>query len=249
MASSIFRPILSFVADRFEKHYSKYADLVVAVADKTCERFEKIGVRTVQVKNFPIAKEFKDIKIDFAHKIKKRMVCYSGAIWNERGLDTMCGAVSGIQNTKMIIAGRIDHPRKKEFIDNLSSNIEYKGFLTREKVFEIYEDATAGLCLFKPYPNNMIDPPTKIFEYMAAGIPVIASDFKSMSDIVVKYKCGICVNPLDIKQIQDAIEYLMNNPVEAEIMGRNGREAIFSKMNWEQHSEILLNEYKQLVGE
>lgn len=243
------RPMLSRLSDIIEKYYSKYADLVLVVADKTCERFEKLSIRTVQLKNYPIITEFEDINIDYGVKKEAKTVCYSGAVWSERGLDTMCDAMSGLKDIRFIIAGRIDHPKKKWFISNLSKNIEYKGYLSRTDVLKLYEQSIAGLCLFKPYPNNMIDPPTKIFEYMAAGIPVIASDFESMSGIVEKYNCGICVNPLDISQIRKAVEFILDNPDRAEEMGQNGRNAVAEYLNWEKHSEVLIYEYNRLAGE
>jgi glycosyltransferase involved in cell wall biosynthesis len=88
--------------------------------------------------------------------------------------------------------------------------------------------------------------PVKMFEYMAAGIPVIASNFPLWQEIFSTSECGICVNPLDPKAIGEAIQYLMDHPDEAEQMGRNGRKAVEEKYNWVIEEKKLLDLYAGL---
>jgi len=241
------RRLVSWVVGIYEIKKVKKVDLIIIVADKTYERFAGMGIGLIKLENLPIFSEFSDIAIDYIKKGKLRKVCYSGTVWMERGLDTMCIAASGVERCTLEIAGRIDHDDPEGFIKGIGDNIVYLDYLTRDGVVKLYEESIAGVCLFKPYPNNMIDPPTKIYEYMAAGIPVIASDFKSISEVVEEYKCGICVDPLDINKIRQAMTYILDNPEEAENMGRNGRKAIKEKLNWEVHSQILLASYAQLL--
>ena len=239
--------MISWAAGIFELIAVRYADLVIVVADKTFERFVEKGFSPVKIENFPIFSEFEDIKIDYSYKKEKRKICYSGAVWLERGLDTMCEAAARVNDCIFEIAGRIDHENPEGFIKSFGRNIVYSGYLPRDGVVRLYEESIAGVCLFKPYPNNMIDPPTKIFEYMAAGIPVIASDFDSMKGIVERYDCGICVDPLDTDKISAAMVYLLENPDEAQRMGLNGRDAVQRELNWEKHSMLLLESYGKLM--
>ncbi|MCK5758476.1 MAG: glycosyltransferase, partial [Clostridiales bacterium] len=81
----------------------------------------------------------------------------------------------------------------------------------------------------------------------ASGIPVIGSAFDSIMNVVEKYECGLCVNPLDINEIRKAIQFLVDNPEEAKRMGINGRRVVKEKMNWEVHSDVLLNAYGKLM--
>lgn len=241
------RSLISKLADIYEILKIRYVDLIIVVADKTFERFRERKTNVVKIGNFPLIDEFADIKIDYNIKKSLNKICYTGAVWIERGLDTMCEAASGLNNCVFEIAGRIDHEDPEGFIEAAGDNIVYSGYLSREGVVGLYEESIAGVCLFKPFPNNMIDPPTKIFEYMAAGIPVIASKFKSITDIVEKYECGICVNPLNIDEIRNAMRYILDNPDKAEEMGRRGKSAILDKYNWEIHSKILLDAYDKLM--
>ena len=81
---------------------------------------------------------------------------------------------------------------------------------------------------------------------MKCSIPFICTDFKYHKDIVDKYKCGICVNPLNINEITDAILYLLNHQEEAMQMGRNGYKAYMEKYNWQSQESELLDLYEKV---
>jgi glycosyltransferase involved in cell wall biosynthesis len=83
---------------------------------------------------------------------------------------------------------------------------------------------------------------------MAAGLPVVASNFPLWKEIVEGNRCGITVDPLDPKAIAQAIEYLLTHPEEARQMGENGRRAVEEKYNWESESKKLLGVYAKLLG-
>ena len=81
---------------------------------------------------------------------------------------------------------------------------------------------------------------------MAAGLPVIASNFPLWKEIVEKNKCGICVNPLSPREIAAAINWMLQNPTDAAEMGRNGRKAVLEKYNWEAESKKLIKFYEEI---
>ena len=72
-----------------------------------------------------------------------------------------------------------------------------------------------------------------MFEYMAAGLPVIASNFPYWESIIEKHECGICVDPTSVSDITKAIKTLLENPNIAKTMGENGLNAIKTHFNWE----------------
>ena len=89
-------------------------------------------------------------------------------------------------------------------------------------------------------PNHVNALPNKMFEYMSAGLPVIASNFPLWKEIVEGNKCGLTVNPLSPKEIAEAIRYLLAHPEEARKMGENGRKAVLEKYNWDNESRKLM---------
>ena len=81
---------------------------------------------------------------------------------------------------------------------------------------------------------------------MSSGLPVIASNFPLWRKVIEGNKCGICVNPLDPKEIANAINFLIDNPKEAHQMGINGKEAVMAKYNWQIEEMKLFQLYSDL---
>jgi glycosyltransferase involved in cell wall biosynthesis len=121
------------------------------------------------------------------------------------------------------------------------------GVLDRAGVAGLLADVRAGLVVLRPTPAYLESAPVKMFEYMAAGIPVIASDFPRFREIVEGAKCGLLVQPDDPVQIAKAIEFILTHPEEAEEMGKQGREAVLSKYNWSSEEQKLLQLYRILL--
>ena len=88
--------------------------------------------------------------------------------------------------------------------------------------------------------------PVKMFEYMAAGIPIIASNFSKWKEIIDEYKCGITVDPNSPEDIKKGILRLINNPKLAQKMGENGRKAINKTLNWNVEEKKLIELYTTL---
>jgi hypothetical protein len=86
-----------------------------------------------------------------------------------------------------------------------------------------------------------------MFEYMAAGIPVICSDFPLWRGIIEENRCGICVDPLNHKEIAAAIQYIFDHPEEARWMGENGCKDVMEKYNWETERQKLMTLYESLI--
>ncbi|MFA7567584.1 MAG: glycosyltransferase, partial [Alkalispirochaeta sp.] len=127
-------------------------------------------------------------------------------------------------------------------------HVDFHGWLDRLGVRAILEQSTAGLVTFHPLPNHTDAQPNKMFEYMAAGIPVIASNFPLWREIIEGNQCGICVDPLNPEEIAKAIDYLVTHPQEAAELGQNGRQAVEKKYNWHQEEVKLLQLYSALRG-
>ena len=89
--------------------------------------------------------------------------------------------------------------------------------------------------------------PVKLFEYMGAGLPIIASDFPFWRKTLEGIDCAIFVNPRNPKEIANAIEFLLANPSTAETMGLNGQSAVLARFNWDSEARKLVDLYSNLV--
>lgn len=129
----------------------------------------------------------------------------------------------------------------------LEEDVRIPGPVPHEEVFSVLAQSHIGVAILHPDPNYVESLHTKLFEYMAAGLPVVASNFPLWKEIVEGNECGLTVNPLDPKEIAQAIEYLLTHPEEACRMGENGRRAAVEKYNWEREEKKLLQLYEELL--
>jgi glycosyltransferase involved in cell wall biosynthesis len=88
--------------------------------------------------------------------------------------------------------------------------------------------------------------PIKLFEYMSAGLPVIASDFPYWRELLEPIGCASFVDPLDPVRIAAAIDDLLSNEERAREMGMRGAAAVRERLNWEQEAPKLFDLYARL---
>ena len=154
----------------------------------------------------------------------------------------------GLQAT-LKLAGNFSPPTLREELTGVNgwARTCVMGVLDRAGVAGLLADVRAGLVVLKPTPAYLESAPVKMFEYMAAGVPIIASDFPRFREIVESAGCGLLVQPDDPVKIADAIEFILTHPEEAEEMGKQGREAVVRKYNWASEERKLLQLYRILL--
>ncbi len=227
----------------------KYTALV-SVTPSIVERLESINPRTTLITNFPIINEWRENQIiDFD---KREYVCFAGSI-NKRYLHDVI--ISSIEKTKAryLLAGPA-YPSYLEFLKGLKgwSRVDYLGMIDYCKVPDLYTKSFAGIVLLDYCPNVGYRRGTlgvlKMFEYMFAGIPVIATDFDIWKEIIEGNNCGTCINPHDSGAIAEAIDFYYNHPEIAKSQGENGRRAVLTKYNWATQEKELLALYKRILS-
>ncbi|MDJ0332957.1 glycosyltransferase family 4 protein [Planococcus sp. S3-L1] len=225
----------------------KQFDLVIAATPFINNRFVKQDIKSISVNNYPIIKEFYS-KVPIVES-RRKSICYVGGINKYRGIEEMVKALELTEDINLLLAGKFTTKQEKQKVSEYKgwNKVCELGFLNRQEVNQVYNKSFAGLVVLHPRKNYIDSLPVKMFEYMAAGIPVIASDFPLWRKIVEENNCGICVNPVNIVEIAKTIEFLFNNPKVAQEMGENGIGMIKTKYNWKIESEKLIQAYKKLA--
>ena len=206
--------------------------------------------KTVLVQNFPVLDE---LVLPEAQVYKQRPphFAYVGAIGRTRGIREMVEAMKCSENKdiRLQLAGQFQPASLKAEIEVLLGwqQVEYMGWANRGRVSKILNNVRAGLVVLHPTPKILNAYPTKMFEYMSVGLPVIASDFPVWRHIIDSAGCGLLVDPLDPSAIADAMQWILDNPGEAELMGQRGREATEASYNWKTEEEKLIRLYKTLL--
>lgn len=235
--------IVSLGFSLFEHYACARFDGIIAATPFIRDKFLKVNQNTVDVNNFPLLGELENAA-DWDSKNQE--VCYVGGIGAIRGIRELIQAGRYLTSSARInVAGTFSESAVEAEVkaDPGWNRVNELGFLDRNGVRMVLERSMAGIVTFHRRPNHLDSHPTKMFEYMAAGIPVIASDFPLWRNIVEGNNCGICVDPADPKAIAKAIDYLATHPQVAKAMGEKGRQAVLKEYNWTVQANKLTGFY------
>lgn len=245
------RQPVALAMDRLERASSRLFSGLVAATPAIAQRFTNLDGKLAVVQNFP-AREELDARVTMPWAARQMSVAYAGLISRDRGIAQMTDAMSLVSQSlraKLLLAGNYDPLRLRSVAQARPGwkHVVELGFVSRDQLREVLGEVRAGLVVFHPDPNNVRAQPNKLFEYMAAGLPVIASNFPLWKEIVCGVNCGIVVDPLAPREIADAIEYLLTHPSEAEAMGLRGRRAVRERYQWDTEKDKLLRLYERLA--
>lgn len=244
---SLRAPVADLVA-RIEPAAANQLAAAVTATPAIEERFAGCKCDVVTVNNYPRLTEFQDVpQCDVGGN---RAVCYVGGLTEIRGIEVMIEAIAKT-DVRLLLAGSFEPDSFGDRMRALAgwARVEALGQVGRSELTNIFGRATAGIVVFQPAANHVRSQPTKLFEYMAAGLPVVASNFPLWHRIIESHRCGICVNPEDSDALAEAIRWLASHPVEARQMGENGRRAVRSVYNWEAEGRKLTALYERILGD
>jgi len=244
------RPLMWSVRKLEDAACRRFSGLIAATPT-IAERFYSINANTVVVHNFPMIDEIAP-NVDLPWNERPRAVAYIGSISERRGIREILQALTLLPSgspAQMMLAGPFS---PNELPTELAkqpgwTRVQYLGMLDRPSVANLLSRVRLGLLVLQPEPNFVNARPIKLFEYMAAGIPVIASDFPLWRQIIGEAGCGLLVDPHDPQAIARAMEYLLSHDAEAEAMGRRGRKAACELYNWDSQERVLLKFYSDLL--
>lgn len=239
------RRIISPSFEVFENFVARRMACVVGATPFIVERFERAGCRALAINNFPLPSE---IRMEPVSRTPQPVICFLGGISRVRGVREIIMALES-QPTRMVLAGPFDSDETRRELEQLAgwSNVDYKGNLKRKAAVETMMASMVGMICYLPEPNHVNAFPNKLFEYMAAGLPVIASNFPLWRDIIESAQCGICVDPSNSADIREAIVQMIGDPEGSKRMGENGRKAVLEQYSWVSEEKKLLALYQDVL--
>jgi glycosyltransferase involved in cell wall biosynthesis len=237
-------PVFQLLFDQFDR-LARHFCYFVFTEDSYLAEYHSLALPYAVVHNFP--------ELLFPKRDRNRPadsptidLCYLGLITNDRGFDTMLAVLNQLKNTRLHLFGRM----ADECLDKLSTfgeRVRWYGHVDQVEAFPIMRRCVAGLALLKPVGDYADSYPTKLFEYMALGLPVITSDFPLYQSVVENHQCGFCVDPVDVATVLQHINWLTAHPQGAKQLGENGFMAVSVMFNWETEAKKLLELYQNIV--
>lgn len=247
---NILKKIIQKIYNKIEKKLSNKFDAVIGVTPNMLKHLNKLNKKVYIITNYPV---FKDNTVKNNKEIsKEKCICFAGGISEQWCHDKIIMAIKNCENVRYKLIGEVE----KKYMELLKTlpgynYVDYKGKISYKEVEDELKKSDIGIAILQ-YSNNTFGKigtmgNTKIFEEMAAGLPIICTDFDLWKKIIDKYQCGICVNPNNINEIKNAINYLVFHPEIAKRMGANGQMAIKKEYNWNLQGKKLLSLYQDLV--
>jgi glycosyltransferase involved in cell wall biosynthesis len=238
-----------------------FSGLIVA-DDQLAIKFNK--ARAVEViRNFPPSSFGEGYLTQQEREAEKPLnyepvVIYVGVLGVERGLETVLEAMPMVRSefpgAKCLLVGRVHYKGlAASYRDNLDEylargNITVTGQVSYDQVMSYLAQSDVGWTPFPPITKHRWGIGTKLTEYMAMSLPVVASDYGEGAEVVKKENCGLLVPPLDPAAHAGAISQLLADRYLARTLGRNGREAFLKRYTWESQAVKLIRFYERLLG-
>lgn len=180
----------------------------------------------------------------------KRLVLYQGGFTQYRGLEELIEAFTHLDESFCLVFmgyGKIrDELEVLVYSKGLNNSIKFLPAVPQEELLKYTSSADLGVIPYKPVSlNNYYTLPNKLFEYINAGIPIIASDLPELRRIIKEYDIGYLFDPYKSESIADAIKYVFSDKKRYDTIKANTTKAA-SEYNWNNESKKLLECYRLL---
>ncbi len=227
---------------------------VVTVDDSLAAIYRKQNRKVIILGHYPESKMALQSNLVFTRPYLVLM--YAGRLSSDRGILLYADILRKLINkgvpARLVLAGvftpESEKARFNDYAKDIIKSIDYLGWISYDQMPLIYRESDIGLAILLPEPRYVAATPVKLFEYMASGLPVIASNFPSIAEIVKEANCGLLIDPVgDLTETINTILLWWQNKSTPQTLGENGRNAILSKFTWENNSLGLIELYRQLT--
>ncbi len=161
-------------------------------------------------------------------------VAYLGTMVRERRLEVLVDMLAELRHSglaaRLLFVGDGAVPDDRRFIEQraqqlgVAAFVEITGFLPRREALARIRDADIGVSPFFPSPILDVASPTKLVEYLALGLPVVANSHPDQSAVLGESRAGVCV-PWGARHFARGVRWLARrNAGELAQMSEKGRE-------------------------
>jgi glycosyltransferase involved in cell wall biosynthesis len=170
------------------------------------------------------------------------IIYYQGALNIGRGLKEAIRALSFLPKYQMIIAGSGDEAAELHALVRdlgFEDRVRFTGQLPFERLAAEAEKAHVGLCLLENRGLNYYHSlPNRLFDYPALGLPIIATGFPDITEVVTSFETGLLLNVMEPEQIAQTIRTACEDKVLREKWNKSLKAAV-EDLNWERECRRL----------
>jgi glycosyltransferase involved in cell wall biosynthesis len=250
------RKFVKWIWKSIEKFIFPYLKHVITVSDSIATQYEKeYRLRPLTVRNcarksdqiVPFSRG--ELELNAEHLL---LIFQGSGINADRGGEELIDAIAITEDVSLLIIGSGDKFEiliEKTKNQGLSERIKFIPILPWETLMRYTRSVDAGLSLDKNSNlNYSFSLPNKLFDYISAGIPVIASDLPEISKVINEYNCGILISEVTSGEISKAIKVLRDNRGLLSELKRNSVIASESII-WDTESLKVADLYRSILNQ
>ena len=173
------------------------------------------------------------------------VVLYLGGLMAGRGLEPLVEAAAQMPEVQLVLLGDgVEEGRLRERAARHGATLFLLPPVPPDQVEMYAASADVGVSPIVPSClNYRYSLPNKLFQYMVAGIPVVASDLPQVREVVEASGAGVVVDTSRPAAVADAIKSLLADPAAARAMGQRGRSAVVERYHWGVSASVLREVY------
>lgn len=233
------RNLIAAGFDFYEKKSVPRFDGIIVVADHQLDRYKKISGNAKVVQNFVDLEYFAERDLDYS----RVRILHAGTLTEARGLPAMIALADRLRSLGDIyLAGALSGGMDADDLEPA----KYLGVLEPAELIENYNNSNLGLILYRPVGQYGKATAIKLYEYMAAGVPVIVPNHGEWPDVVRRLGVGVAVDVFDTEAQVKLVRWFKDNPGVANEMGKRGRKYVSEHASWGIAEAELLNMYATL---
>lgn len=178
-----------------------------------------------------------------------RLALYVGALTTGRGLELSIMALNHIDDVRLRLVGPARPAYLAELVElarreGVSDRVEFAGAVAPGELIETISAASVGLALIQPVClSYRMSLPNKVFEYVAAGLPVLGSDLPAISALVTEHRIGLLAEPGMAEDVAAKLGEMLE-PERNNAFREAAREAA-AELHWDREAERLADEYRE----
>lgn len=220
------RPFSKKMIELKEKYLVTYVDRIIVTAKEDKDYLKKHFTHSIPysiIKNLPSKREIKTgdlLREKFKIPTENLILLYQGWVLEGRYLDKAINVMKKLNDVTLVIIGNGEYlePLKKLVADNkLEENVIFTGLIPYDNLYDYTISADVGLVLFEntsiSYQNAL---PNKLFEFIQAGLPVITSNQKTITEIVTPNNIGLILEELTETNLVNSVEKMKSSQIRQE---------------------------------